>query len=127
MRLFKVIGSREDMFDEEYIREVTARSFARDHDPVSVGRQLGAVMKTGKRDAMLRTISAPTLVIHGTRDKLILPSGGKATAKAIPNARLMMIEGMGHDLPRAAWPQIMDGIAENAARAGGDSAKRLAA
>jgi pimeloyl-ACP methyl ester carboxylesterase len=127
MRLFRVVGSREDIFDEEYIREVTARSFARDHDSVAVGRQLGAVLKTGKRDAMLRSISAPTLVIHGSRDKLVRPSGGKATAKAVPNARLMMVEGMGHDLPSALWPQIINGIAENAARAGQGAPSRLAA
>jgi pimeloyl-ACP methyl ester carboxylesterase len=60
----------------------------------------------------------PTLVIHGTKDKLVAPSGGRATAKAIPGARLVTIEGMGHDLPRGAWPQIVEAIAENAARAG---------
>ena len=62
----------------------------------------------------LRRIKAPTLVIHGTVDKMIRPSGGRATAKAIPGARLMMIEGMGHDLPRGVWPQIIDAIAEHA-------------
>ena len=51
------------------------------------------------------------------------PSGGRATARAIPGARLLMIEGMGHDLPRGAWPQIIDGIAENAARAGEPAAR----
>jgi len=128
LRLFRVVGSREDMFDEEYVRDVTGRSFDRDHDSVAVGRQLGAVLKTGNRDAVLRSITAPTLVVHGTEDKLVRPSGGKATAKAIPGARLMMVDGMGHDLPRAVWPQIIDGIAENAARAGASAgAKKLAA
>ncbi|MEA2375044.1 MAG: hypothetical protein QOD53_1507, partial [Thermoleophilaceae bacterium] len=59
----------------------------------------------------------PTLVIHGTQDRMIGPSGGRATARAIPGAKLLRIEGMGHDLPRAAWPIIIDAIAENAARA----------
>ena len=86
-----------------------------------MGRQLGATLKTGKRDAMLRSIKAPTLVIHGTEDRLIRPSGGKATKRAIPGARLMMVEGMGHDLPRGAWPQILDAIAENAASARGSA------
>ncbi len=117
MKLFRLVGSREDMFDEEYVRDVTARSFDRDHDPVGVGRQLGAVLKTGKRNEMLGKITAPTLVIHGSKDRLVRPSGGRATAKAIPDARLMMVEGMGHDLPRAAWPQIIDAIADNASRA----------
>ena len=59
---------------------------------------------------------SPTLVIHGEKDRLVSPSGGRATAKAIPGARLLTIEGMGHDLPRGAWPRIIDAIAENAAR-----------
>ena len=117
LTLFRLVGSKGGLFDEDYVRDVTARSYDRDHDPVGVGRQLGAVLKTGKRDAMLRTITAPTLVIHGTEDRLVRPSGGRATKRAIPGARLMEIEGMGHDLPRGAWPQILDAIAENAGRA----------
>ncbi len=116
LKLFAIVGSQGELYDEDYIRDVTARSFDRDHDRASVGRQLGAILKTGKRDAMLRSITAPTLVIHGTEDRLIRPSGGKATKRLIPGARLMAVEGMGHDLPRGAWPQILDAIAENAAR-----------
>ena len=127
LRLFRVVGSHGDMFDEEYVRDVTARSFDRDHDAASVGRQMGAILKTGKRDKMLRSISAPTLVLHGTEDRLVRPSGGRATKRAIPSARLMEVQGMGHDLPRLAWPQIMDGIAENAARADGARQAQLAA
>lgn len=127
IKLFRVVGSEGDLFDEEYIRDVTARSFDRDHDAASVGRQLGAVLKTGKRDAMLREIKAPTLVIHGTKDRLVRPSGGRATKRAIHGARLMEVENMGHDLPRGVWPQILDAIAENAARAGAPAARQLAA
>ena len=116
LRLFRVVGSQGEMFDEEYVRDVTGRSFDRDHDRVAVGRHLGAVLKTGDRTEMLAAITAPTLVIHGKEDKLVRPSGGRATAKAIPDARLLEIEGMGHDLPPAAWPQILDAIAENADR-----------
>ena len=127
LKLFAIVGSHGDLYDEAYIRDVTGRSFDRDHDAVAVGRQLGAVLKTGKRDAMLRSIKAPTLVIHGTKDRLVRPSGGKATKRAIPGARLMLIEGMGHDLPRGAWPQILDGIAENATRATDVRESQLAA
>jgi len=127
MRLFSIVGSRGDLYDEEYVRDVTARSFDRDHDPAAVGRQLGAVLKTGKRDAMLRSIKAPTLVVHGTEDRLVRPSGGRATKRAVPGARLMEIEGMGHDLPRAAWPQILDAIAENAVRGADVPESQLAA
>ncbi len=66
----------------------------------------------------LRGLRVPTVVIHGTKDKLVSPSGGRATAKAIPGARLVKIEGMGHDLPRGTWSRIIGAIAENAARAG---------
>ncbi len=59
-------------------------------------------------------MQAPTLVIHGEADKLVSPSGGRATAKAINGARLITIPGMGHDLPRAAWPQILGAIAQHA-------------
>ena len=117
LALFRIVGSKGELFDEDDVRDVTARSFDRDHHPLGVSRQLAAVVKTGKRDRMLRTITAPTLVIHGTEDRLIRPSGGRATKRLIPGARLMEIEGMGHDLPRAVWPQILDAIAENAARA----------
>jgi pimeloyl-ACP methyl ester carboxylesterase len=57
-------------------------------------------------------------VIHGTRDSLVRPSGGRATARAIPNARLRIVEGMGHDLPRDLWPVFADDIADTASRAG---------
>ena len=127
MKLFRIVGSRDDMFDEEYVRDVTAHSYDRDHDPVGVSRQLGAVLKTGNRKEMLRSISAPTLVIHGTEDKLVRPSGGRTTAKLIPGARLLEIDGMGHDLPRKTWPRIMDAIAENAARAEDERRTALAA
>ena len=57
------------------------------------------------------------LLVHGTDDRLVRPSGGRATAKAIPGARLVEIEGMGHGLPRGAWPRIIDAIVDNARRA----------
>jgi pimeloyl-ACP methyl ester carboxylesterase len=127
LNLFRVVGSRGKLFDEDYVRDVTERSYDRDHDPNGSGRQLGAILKTGRRDAMLRKITAPTLVIHGTEDRLVRPSGGRATKRAIPGARLMEVEGMGHDLPRGAWPQIIDAIAENAAKAAAVRETQLAA
>ncbi len=127
LKLFKVVGSHEDYFDEEHMRELIGESYDRDHDDAGTGRQMGAILKTGNRKRMLAQITAPTLVIHGTDDKLVLPSGGRATAKAIPGARLMKVEGMGHDLQRAFWPQIIDAIAENASRAHGEARPTLAA
>ena len=113
-----MIGSTKLGFNEDDMRDLIARSYERDHDPAGTGRQLGAIAKTGNRTAALRKITAPTLVVHGTADKLVRPSGGKATAKAIRGAELMLIEGMGHDLPRAAWDRIIDGIVRTAERSG---------
>jgi pimeloyl-ACP methyl ester carboxylesterase len=118
-RLFAAIGSPGLPRDLDDIRELAAVSYDRDHDHDAAGRQLAAIIAAGDRTAELRAIGAPTLVIHGSADPLVAPSGGRATARAIAGARLMIIEGMGHDLPRAVWPRLIDAIAEHAARAGG--------
>ena len=123
--IFGLVGSTGFERDEAYIRERAARSFDRGFDVRAGGRQLGAIIASGDRTKLLESIKAPTLVIHGTVDKMVRPSGGRATAKAIPGARLMMIEGMGHDLPRGVWPQIIDGISEHARAASGQQAALL--
>jgi pimeloyl-ACP methyl ester carboxylesterase len=115
--IFGLVGSTGFDRDDAYIRERAAKSFDRGHSAAGGGRQLGAILASGDRTSQLRRIKAPTVVIHGSVDKLIRPSGGRATASAIPGARLLMIEGMGHDLPRGVWPTIIDAIAENARRA----------
>ena len=112
--IFGVVGSTGFENDPEHIREYAARSFDRGHDAAGGARQLAAILKSGDRTRELRSIEAPTLVIHGTVDKLVRPSGGRATARAIPGARLLMVDGMGHDLPRGAWPQLVDAIAAHA-------------
>jgi pimeloyl-ACP methyl ester carboxylesterase len=116
-KIFRAIGSRGFERGDDEIREIAERSYDRGVSEAAFGRQLAAIIATGSRVEDLKRIKAPTLVIHGTRDPLIKPSGGRATARAIPGAKLMMIKGMGHDLPRGAWPQIIDAIAANAARA----------
>jgi pimeloyl-ACP methyl ester carboxylesterase len=115
--LFDIIGSPGFERDDDNLRTLLGAMYDRGHDPGSVTRQLAAILASGDRTAELRRITAPTLVIHGTADKLVAPSGGRATARAIPGARLLMIEGMGHDLPRGAWPQLIDAIVENTRRA----------
>ncbi len=124
--VFGLVGSTGFPRDEQYVRERAGRSYDRGFDARAGGRQLGAVIASGDRTRELARIKAPTLVIHGTVDKLIRPSGGRATAKAIPGARLMMIEGMGHDLPRAVWPRIVDAVAEHARAADGAKARAAA-
>jgi pimeloyl-ACP methyl ester carboxylesterase len=118
-RVFAAIGSRGLPRDAEDIHAIAATSYDRDRDPEGAGRQLAAIIAAADRTADLRRIEAPTLVIHGTADRLVSPSGGRATARAIPGAKLVMIPGMGHDLPRAAWPAIIDAIVEQARRADG--------
>jgi pimeloyl-ACP methyl ester carboxylesterase len=113
-KVFEAIGSRGLPFDKDRVRDMVARSYDRGHDPAGPGRQLGAIIASGDRTAELRTIRAPTLVIHGSKDRMVARSGGLATAQAIPGALLMIVEGMGHDLPEAAWPQLVPAIAEHA-------------
>jgi pimeloyl-ACP methyl ester carboxylesterase len=113
-RMFAKIGSTGLPQDSALIRDTMARSYDRGHDPAGPGRQLGAIVASGDRTAECRTITASTLVIHGSNDPMVSPSGGRATARAIPGARLMTVEGMGHDLPEAAWPQIIPAIADHA-------------
>jgi pimeloyl-ACP methyl ester carboxylesterase len=120
--VFSKIGSPGFDRDDEDLRRVAGMSFDRGLNPAGTARQLAAIIASGDRTPLLRTITAPTVVVHGTRDKLVPPSGGRATARAIPGARLLMIEGMGHDLPRAVWPPLLDAIERNAARAGTSAA-----
>jgi pimeloyl-ACP methyl ester carboxylesterase len=112
--VFAAVGSRGGLRDLDDVRELAGASYDRDHDPNGPGRQLAAIIASGDRTRELRGITAPTLVIHGTADPLVAASGGRATARAIPGARLMRVAGMGHDLPRALWPRLIDAIAEHA-------------
>jgi pimeloyl-ACP methyl ester carboxylesterase len=114
VKLFGLIGSPGFTADELELRELAGVGYDRAHHPRAAARQLAAIFASGDRRRELAAVRAPTLVIHGTADRLVAPSGGRATAKAIPGARLMTIPGMGHDLPRAAWPQILGAIEAHA-------------
>ena len=116
--VFRKIGSPGFPPDDEQLRELAAQSFDRGRNPAGAARQLAAIIASGDRTPLLRTISAPTLVIHGKQDRLVPLSGGRATARAIPGSRLLVIDGMGHDIPRGAWPRMLDAIEQHAARAG---------
>jgi pimeloyl-ACP methyl ester carboxylesterase len=117
VKLFKLVGSPGFERDDDELRELAGTSWDRGVDPAGFARQLGAIIASGHRAADLKRIGVPTLVIHGESDKLVRPSGGRATARAIPGARLELIDGMGHDLPRGVWPRIIDGIEQTTARA----------
>jgi pimeloyl-ACP methyl ester carboxylesterase len=127
VQAFRVIGSPGFPFDEAELRSIAERSYDRGHDPAGTARQLAAILASGDRATDLRRITAPTVVVHGTKDRMVTPSGARATARLIPGAQLVWIEGMGHDLPRDAWPRIIDAIVRNAARAGAPDRPRSAA
>jgi pimeloyl-ACP methyl ester carboxylesterase len=97
-------------FDEELTRKRMIEGIDRSWHPDGQARQILAILADGDRTEGLAGITAPTLVIHGTADPLVVPQGGQETADAIPGAELVWVEGMGHEMPEAAWPQILDPI-----------------
>jgi len=108
--VFRVIGSPAYPLDEAWLRDVAARSYDRFHDPDGVRRQLAAIAAAEDRRPLLRRLRTPALVVHGDADPLIRPAGGRATAAAIPRAKLVTYPGMGHDLPAALQQPIADEI-----------------
>ncbi len=117
--VYRAIGSPGCERDEDEIRALGRLSFDRGHDPAGGARQLGAIVASGDRTAEVARIAVPTVVIHGTKDRLVNVSGGKATARAIAGSELVLIDGMAHDLPRGAWPRIVDAVVANTRRSTG--------
>jgi pimeloyl-ACP methyl ester carboxylesterase len=117
--IFRVIGSPDYALDEAELRERTGVAYDRAYDPAGVARQLVAVLASGDRTDGLRALSVPALVIHGAQDPLVDVSGGRATSDAIPDAELVVVDGMGHDLPQALWPEIVARIGGLAGRVEG--------
>jgi pimeloyl-ACP methyl ester carboxylesterase len=104
----RVVGSPRYPLDEGVIAEIARRSYERDPgDDDADARQRAAVMASGDRRRSLAQVTVPALVIHGDADPLIRPVGGRATARALPDARLVIYPGMGHDLARELWPSIV--------------------
>ena len=116
---WKIIGSPGYPADPEKVAANIARDYDRCFYPVGISRQLLAIMATGDRTEALQKLSVPTLVIHGEDDPLVTVSGGKATADAIPGAKLVTFPGMGHDFPAELHDAWIDAIVENAGRAAG--------
>jgi pimeloyl-ACP methyl ester carboxylesterase len=100
-----VYGSKPEWLDDEAIRARAAAAYDRCFYPAGIGRQMKAVAADGSRSAQLARLDLPVLVIHGSRDTLIDPSGGRRTAAVIPGARYVEIEGMGHDYPPPVWQE----------------------
>ncbi len=119
VRVFSQVGSTGFPQDVDELRRVSALAYSRDPDSRDGRRrQHRAVRAAPDRTEALRRLTVPTVVVHGTEDLMCHPSGGRATAEAVPGARLVLVPGMGHDLPRGAWPQLVDAIVGNARRAG---------
>lgn len=113
-----VIGSTGFDRDEDRIRELAGAAFDRAYHPDGMMRQLVAIMSSESRKSALASVAAPTVVIHGTSDTLVPPGNGRMTAEAIPSATLVEVDGMGHDLPEGAWPQVIGAIVDNLGKAG---------
>jgi len=124
LQVYRVIGSPGYPLDEPRLADVARRAFARGHDPAGVARQLSAIAVSPDRTPGLRDLKVPTLVIHGEDDPLVQIDGGLATADAVPDARLVVIPGMGHNLPEPLWPQLVDEIVTHA-RSAEESTARL--
>lgn len=107
MRASRIIGSPRYPTPEEQLRANIVEAYERSYYPWGIARQFGAILASGSLTAYDQLITAPTVVIHGLADKLMRPSGGRAIAEAIERARLVLFEGMGHDLPEELWDPLI--------------------
>ena len=108
--MFRRIGSPGYPFDIERLHRLAGLEYDRRYDPAGSARQFAAILGSPDRTAALANVAVPTLVMHGEADPLIAVSGGRATAAAIPNSRLVTFPGMGHDIPEPLWPRFVDEI-----------------
>jgi len=100
------------------VRAEAAEAYDRNYHPWGISQQFSAIMGSGSLLHYDRRITAPTVVIHGTADKLMRPFGGRAVAKAINGARLVLVDGMGHDLPKQLWSRVIGELTSNFDAAG---------
>jgi pimeloyl-ACP methyl ester carboxylesterase len=117
MWIRRVLIGPADPYDEASERRRAERNIDRAYYPVGTERQFVSVLAAHHRLEALRQLHVPALVIHGVDDILIPVENGRLVAAAVPGARLIEIEGMGHDLPKRAWPVVLDAIAEVARKA----------
>ena len=115
LKTWQVLRGPGFPLDDARDLERAGQTFARGLNPPGAARQLMAVLASGSRREALRAVSVPTLVIHGRADPLVPLACGIDTARAVPGAKLLVIEGMGHALPITLWPQIVEAIAQHAA------------
>ena len=116
--IMNVLAGSEYPSPAEDYHDMGRRAFLRSNDPPAFGRQLAAILASGDRAAELRTITVPTLVIHGTHDPLIPVTAGRRTAALIKGASLWEVPKMGHNIPKQLWPQFVDKIVRFLAETG---------
>jgi pimeloyl-ACP methyl ester carboxylesterase len=114
--MFRLIGSPAYPMDEDFHRDLAGRSYDRGYDPAGAQRQLAATVAQTNRTSALASVAVPTLVMHGLSDPLVSASGGLALARVIPGAKFVGYQGMGHDFPRALWPDFAREIVDNTKR-----------
>jgi pimeloyl-ACP methyl ester carboxylesterase len=115
-KFWEMIGSPGYPEDPLHTRTKAEETFDRGLNGPGVLRHMLAVLTQPNRATGLHAVTVPTLVIHGLKDRMVHVSGGRATAAAVPGSELLLVEGMGHDLPRELWPTFADEIARNATR-----------
>lgn len=126
VRMWHLIGSPGYPRPDEDARDVAYRTYDRGINPRGTLRQMMAVLTQPDRTSRLRDVRVPTLVIHGLSDRMVHVSGGRATAAAVPGAELVLVDGMGHDLPPELFGTFADAIHRTAARAASPAARRPA-
>lgn len=117
VRVSKIIGSPAYQKSDEQLRADAIEAYERCHYPQGVARHFSAVLGSGSLRKYDGRITAPTVVIHGRSDKLMRPAGGRAIADAVPGAELVLIDGMGHDLPEPLWDDIIGHLCTTFAKA----------
>jgi pimeloyl-ACP methyl ester carboxylesterase len=117
LAFWKLIGSPGFQADEQAVRARAQETWDRGVNPAGALRQMVAILGSPDRTPALRKLRVPTLVIHGLSDRMVHVSGGRATAHAVPGAELLLVPGMGHDLPSDLYPQFVDAIRALADRA----------
>ncbi|MEI2701005.1 MAG: alpha/beta hydrolase [Baekduia sp.] len=110
VQFFRSVGSKGSLFEEDVIRALAEEALTRGSTRAGTMRQLAAITTTPDRTRALRRLKVPSLVIHGTADRLVHVSGGRATARALPGSTYLEFADMGHDLPSALWPQMVAAI-----------------
>ena len=104
-------------WDEEAVRDLMSRAYDRCHHPAGMVRQLAALLVEPSRVDELRKVSIPALVVHGKEDPLVPVEGGYDTHECLAGSKLLVLERMGHELPRAHWTRVVDAISSLTARA----------